>query len=131
MGWAVVGRLSVSRRVSMTTGCGSDRRVFVDAPDPAAAPARGAATATRARTSAGTVRRVTGAGSRTRGRRPQRVLPPLAAVVPAIHGLDHLTGVALLWHWREPGELRDDDVHPAAGSTAHHAQAPLGTGRNA
>ena len=42
----------------------------------------------------------------------------LAAAVIAIHGLVHLMGVALLWRWGQPGELRYDDVRPDAGSTA-------------
>jgi hypothetical protein len=37
-------------------------------------------------------------------------------VVLAIHGLVHLMGAALLWHWAQPGELRYDDVRPEAGS---------------
>ncbi|MGY1837637.1 hypothetical protein ACI79P_21380 [Blastococcus sp. SYSU DS0510] len=34
----------------------------------------------------------------------------------AVHGLVHLLGAALLWRWGQPGELRYDDVSPAAGS---------------
>ncbi len=50
--------------------------------------------------------------------RSLRALRALAAVVLVIHGLIHLMGVALLYRWGEPGELRYDDVHPEAGSTA-------------
>ncbi len=32
------------------------------------------------------------------------------------HGLIHLLGVALLWRWGQPGELRYADVSPGAGS---------------
>ena len=46
-----------------------------------------------------------------------RVLRVLAAVVLVVHGLVHLMGVALLWRWGQPGELRYDDVRPEAGST--------------
>ena len=39
-----------------------------------------------------------------------RLLRAAAATVPAVDGLTHLLGVALLWRWRQPGELRYDDV---------------------
>ena len=42
----------------------------------------------------------------------------MAAVVLLAHGLIHLMGVALLWRWGQPGELRYDDVRPEAGTTA-------------
>lgn len=58
-----------------------------------------------------------GTGSPTAGR-SLRALRAVAAVVLVVHGLVHLMGVALLWRWAEPGELRYDDVHPEAGSTA-------------
>jgi hypothetical protein len=45
-----------------------------------------------------------------------RLLRAAAAAVLAVHGLIHLLGVALLWRWGEPGQLRYDDVSPAAGS---------------
>ncbi|SFU07363.1 hypothetical protein SAMN05660657_05381 [Geodermatophilus amargosae] len=67
-----------------------------------------------AHTSAGNVRRVTGAESENGGRRPVRGLRAGSAVVLVAHGLLHLLGVALLWRWGEP---RYDDVHPAAGSS--------------
>ena len=51
--------------------------------------------------------------ARTRG---HRLLRAAAATVLAGHGLIHLLGVALLWRWGQPGELRYDDVSPAAGS---------------
>ena len=44
-----------------------------------------------------------------------RLLLAAAATVLAGHGLIHLLGVALLWRWGQPGELRYDDVSPAAG----------------
>ncbi len=44
------------------------------------------------------------------------MLQAAAATVLAGHGLIHLLGVALLWRWGQPGELRYDDVSPAAGS---------------
>ena len=47
-----------------------------------------------------------------------RVLQVVGAVVLAVHGLVHVLGVALLWTWGEPGELRSGDVHPEARSTA-------------
>ena len=46
----------------------------------------------------------------------RRLLRAAAATVLAGHGLIHLLGVALLWRWGQPGELRYDDVSPAAGS---------------
>jgi hypothetical protein len=45
-----------------------------------------------------------------------RLLRAAAATVLAGHGLIHLLGVALLWRWGQPGELRYADVSPAAGS---------------
>lgn len=45
-----------------------------------------------------------------------RLLRAAAATVLAVHGLVHLLGVALLSRWGQPGELRYDDVSPAAGS---------------
>ena len=45
-----------------------------------------------------------------------RLLRAAAATVLAGHGLIHLLGVAVLWRWGQPGELRYDDVSPAAGS---------------
>ncbi|MGY1821151.1 hypothetical protein [Geodermatophilus sp. SYSU D00079] len=45
----------------------------------------------------------------------QRSLRGAAALVLAGHGLIHLLGVALLWRWGQPGELRYDDVSPAPG----------------
>jgi hypothetical protein len=42
----------------------------------------------------------------------------VGALVLAVHGLVHLMGVALLWRWGEPGELRYADAHPEAGSAA-------------
>lgn len=47
-----------------------------------------------------------------------RVFRVVAAVVLVGHGLVHLMGVALLWRWGQPGELRYDDIRPEAGSTA-------------
>jgi hypothetical protein len=47
-----------------------------------------------------------------------RLLRVAAAAVLAGHGLIHLMGVALLWRWGEPGDLRYGDVSPAAGSVA-------------
>ncbi|MGY1722211.1 hypothetical protein [Blastococcus sp. SYSU DS0533] len=55
---------------------------------------------------------------RTGGRRLMRVLRLVAAVVLMVHGVVHLMGVALLWRWGQPGELRYADVRPEAGSTA-------------
>ena len=66
----------------------------------------------------GSVRKVTGTEPMPRGRGPQRVLRTVGALVLAVHGLVHLMGVALLWRWGEPGELRYADVHPEAGSAA-------------
>ena len=51
-------------------------------------------------------------------RRGQQLLRVLAAAILALHGLVHLMGVALLWRWGQPGELRYGDVRPEAGSTA-------------
>ncbi len=45
-----------------------------------------------------------------------RLLRAAAATVLTVHGLVHLLGVALLSRWGQPGELRYDDVSPAAGS---------------
>ncbi|MGR7023676.1 hypothetical protein [Geodermatophilus sp. URMC 62] len=45
-----------------------------------------------------------------------RLLRAAAAAVLAVHGLIHLLGVALLWRWEEPGQLRYDDVSPASAS---------------
>ncbi|MGY2129581.1 hypothetical protein [Blastococcus sp. SYSU DS0617] len=56
--------------------------------------------------------------SRTSGQRLMRVLRLVTAVVLAVHGAVHLMGVALLWRWGQPGQLRYDDVRPEAGSTA-------------
>ena len=53
-----------------------------------------------------------------RPRRSRKALRTLAASILVIHGLVHLMGVALLWRWAEPGELRYGDVRPEAGSTA-------------
>ena len=67
-------------------------------------------------TATATVHRMTDSESpkvRTRG---HRLLRAAAATVLAGHGLIHLLGVALLWRWGQPGELRYDDVSPAAGS---------------
>lgn len=61
---------------------------------------------------------MTGKGAGTGDRHSSTLLRVLAAVVLTIHGLVHLMGVALLWRWGEPGELRYGDVRPEAGSTA-------------
>ena len=45
-----------------------------------------------------------------------RLLRTAAAAVLVVHGLIHLLGVVLLWRWGQPGQLRYDDVTPAAGS---------------
>ena len=66
----------------------------------------------------GSVDPVIGTGYSTAGRRSLRPLRALAAVVLVVHGFVHLMGVALLWRWGEPGELRYGDVRPEAGSTA-------------
>ncbi len=75
--------------------------------------------------SAGSLRPMTHTGSVSPGG-VQRMLRTLAAVVLLIHGLVHLMGVALLWRWGQPGELRYDHVHPAPGTTAGTSPAACG-----
>ncbi len=67
-------------------------------------------------TTTATVHRVTGAESVKARSGAHRSLRAAGATVLAGHGLVHLLGVALLWRWGQPGELRYDDVSPAAGS---------------
>ncbi len=67
---------------------------------------------------AATVHRVTASEARTATSGAHRLLRVPAAAVLAGHGLIHLLGVALLWQWGQPGDLRYDDVSPAAGSLA-------------
>src|SRR3954449_4174570 len=52
----------------------------------------------------------------SKARAGHRLLRAAAATVLGAHGLIHLLGVALLWRWGQPGELRYDDVWPTAGS---------------
>ncbi|MGY1985665.1 hypothetical protein ACI792_05515 [Blastococcus sp. SYSU DS0669] len=61
---------------------------------------------------------MTGTGPMLRERGLRRALRTMGALVLAIHGLVHLMGVALLWRWGQPGELRYTDVQPEAGSVA-------------
>ncbi len=67
-------------------------------------------------TATATVHRMTGSESVKARSGAHRLLRAAAATVLAGHGLIHLLGVALLWRWGQPGELRYDDVSPAAGS---------------
>ena len=67
-------------------------------------------------TATATVHQVTGSESVKARSGAHRLLRAAGATVLAGHGLIHLLGVALLWRWGQPGELRYDDVSPAAGS---------------
>ena len=67
-------------------------------------------------TATATVHRMTGSKSVKARSGAHRLLRAAAATVLAGHGLIHLLGVALLWRWGQPGELRYADVSPAAGS---------------